>query len=130
MRRRLYAVFRRIGAGDPVTRARSAALRSRNFEMGGRRTSARLESPLWQAFDEICADHGVNRAGLARMIDARRVSGTGLTSALRIFLLSYYRAAARKETRSQTDEAFLTLIAALDNVGPSGEKPSVIPEKP
>ena len=91
--------------------------------MCGRRTSARLESPLWQAFDEICADHGVNRAGLARMIDARRVRGTGLTSALRIFLLSYYRAAARKDTRSRTDEALLNLISALDHVGPSGDGP-------
>jgi predicted DNA-binding ribbon-helix-helix protein len=89
--------------------------------MSGRRTSARLESPLWQAFDEICTDHGVSRAMLARLIDARRARGTGLTSALRIFLLSYYRNAARKDVRSRTEDGLLNLISALDKVGPPGE---------
>ncbi len=58
---------------------------------------------------------------LARMIDARRVRGTGLTSAFRIFLLSYYRNAARRDTRSRAEEGLLNLIVALDKVGPSGE---------
>ncbi len=101
-----------------MKRLRSAALCSRNFEMSGRRTSARLESPLWRAFDEICVDHGVNRAMLARMIDARRARGTGLTSALRIFLLSYYRSAARQDPQARTEEGLDHLIAALDIIGP------------
>ncbi len=110
-----------------MTRVRSAALCSRNFEMDDRRTSARLEPPLWQAFDDICADLRVNRALLVRLIDSRRTRGTGLTSALRIFLLSYYRSAAQRGTRSRSEEGLFNLISALDKVGPSGESPLIDP---
>ncbi len=104
-----------------MKRYRSAALCSRNFEMSGRRTSARLESPLWRAFDEISAEIGVNRAMLARMIDARRERGTGLTSALRIFLLSYYRSLARKDELAPGNAGILHLYSALDTIGPPRE---------
>lgn len=85
---------------------------------GGRRTSARLEEPLWQAYDRVCEETGIGRNVLSQMIDTRRPPRVGMTNALRIFLVSYFRSAAGRTGLTRCDAQSLDLAAALDTIGP------------
>ncbi|MEZ5898198.1 MAG: ribbon-helix-helix domain-containing protein [Hyphomicrobium sp.] len=62
----------------------------RSFAIKGHRTSISLEKAFWDALKEAAAEEGVALAGLVAEIDAKR-GATGLSSAVRIFLLERYR---------------------------------------
>jgi len=71
----------------------SSRLINRNVVAGRGRTSMRLEPELWDALLEICQREGHDISRLVRQIEANGHSG-GRTSAVRVFVLEYYRAAA------------------------------------
>ena len=74
----------------PVSASR---LVNRNVVAGSGRTSMRLEPELWDALLEICHRENQDLHGLIRRVDELRNEG-GRTSAVRVFLLQYFRAAA------------------------------------
>ncbi len=51
---------------------------------------------LWDALDEICQREGMNRHQLCTVIDRGRRAST-LTAAVRVFIASYFRAAATED---------------------------------
>jgi len=57
------------------------------------RTSMRLEPELWDALNEICEREAQDLNTLVRHIEAAGHSG-GRTSAVRVFILNYFRSAA------------------------------------
>jgi predicted DNA-binding ribbon-helix-helix protein len=63
------------------------------------RTSIRLEPELWDALYEICPRENVGLGELIRQIDARGYAG-GRTSAVRVFIVQYFRAAATEKGHS------------------------------
>ena len=85
----------------------------RNVTVNGRRTSMRLEPDLWDALDDISRREKRPVSNLVSEIDARIKgdqpgSGPGrrsdgaaavvtLTASVRVFIASYYRAAATEE---------------------------------
>jgi predicted DNA-binding ribbon-helix-helix protein len=81
---------------------------NRNIRVGGHRTSIRLEGSMWEAVDEICRKEDLTRDEFFTRIEARLRSLTAttaeqkrnkrnrpdhvtLSSAVRVFLCSYYR---------------------------------------
>lgn len=66
----------------------------RSFTIGGHRTSISLEAPFWDALKAAAAHEQVPLSNLIARIDADRRGG-GLSSAVRIWLLGYYRGYAR-----------------------------------
>lgn len=62
----------------------------RSFNIKGHRTSISLEAPFWDALKEAATAESVSLAKLVETIDATR-DGSGLSSAVRIWLLAYYR---------------------------------------
>jgi predicted DNA-binding ribbon-helix-helix protein len=62
-----------------------------NLVVSGRRTSVRLEQEMWSAFKEIAAREHCTVNDLASRIYRRKKKGQGLTSAIRVFLMLYYR---------------------------------------
>ena len=66
---------------------------SRNVTIAGHRTSVRLEDEIWEGLDEICRRESLSLAELCTMIERRR-RGASRTSAIRVFILTYFRAAA------------------------------------
>lgn len=71
----------------------TSRLVNRNVTAGRGRTSMRLEPELWDALYEICERERLSPGDLVRRIEAQNHSG-GRTSAVRVYLLQYFRAAA------------------------------------
>ena len=67
----------------------------RSFSIKGHRTSISLEAAFWVALKEAAAEDGIALAGLIASIDKER-GGSGLSSAVRVWLLDRYKARARK----------------------------------
>jgi len=63
----------------------------RSFTIGGHRTSISLEAPFWDALKEIAKREKQSLAQLVQGIDADRDDDGGLSSAVRIWILGYYR---------------------------------------
>jgi predicted DNA-binding ribbon-helix-helix protein len=80
----------RSTGGATVTVSR---LINRNVIAERGRTSMRLEPELWEALLEICGREGQDMSSLVRKVAQRGHAG-GRTSAVRVFVLSYFRTAA------------------------------------
>lgn len=66
---------------------------NRNVVAARGRTSMRLEPELWEALLEICVREGQDMSSLVRKVEQSGHAG-GRTSAVRVFVLSYFRVAA------------------------------------
>ena len=66
----------------------------RSLTLQGHRTSVSLEEEFWQAFRAIAHEKSLPINVLAAEIDASRDPGTGLGSAIRVYVLNHYRAQA------------------------------------
>jgi predicted DNA-binding ribbon-helix-helix protein len=66
---------------------------NRNVVAERGRTSMRLEPELWEALLEICGREGRDMSSLVRKVEQSGHAG-GRTSAVRVFVLAYFRAAA------------------------------------
>lgn len=75
---------------------RSSRLVSRNVGSSAGRTSMRLEPELWDALEELCSRERLTLRDLVREIDVVSRPG-GRTSAVRVHLLVYFRAAATEQ---------------------------------
>jgi predicted DNA-binding ribbon-helix-helix protein len=70
---------------------------NRNVVSRGGRTSMRLEPELWDALLEVCEREGKDPSALVRGIEVQSEAigrAGGRTSAVRVYLMAYYRAAA------------------------------------
>jgi predicted DNA-binding ribbon-helix-helix protein len=85
------------GRGTDLTQGAgtSSSLVARNVRVAGRRTSVRLEPPMWEALQEVAAREGKPVNDIVTDIDRTRNEST-LTAAIRVFLLRYYRRAAER----------------------------------
>lgn len=63
----------------------------RSLTLRGHRTSVSLEQPFWQAFRDIARAQSRPLNALAAEIDAGRDPATGLASAMRVYILDWYR---------------------------------------
>lgn len=70
-----------------------STLVNRNIVAERGRTSMRLEPELWDALSEICRRERVSPSELCRRIERAGIPG-GRTSAIRVYIVRYFRAAA------------------------------------
>lgn len=59
----------------------------RSLTLNGHRTSVSLEDAFWRAFRKIAQDRALAVNALAAEIDAARAPGTGLATAIRLYVL-------------------------------------------
>ncbi|NQU57503.1 MAG: ribbon-helix-helix domain-containing protein [Rhodospirillales bacterium] len=69
------------------------SLVSRNVTINGHRTSLRMEGETWDALAEICKREEQSIHQVCTMVEERR-KVSNRTSAVRAFIIKYYRAAA------------------------------------
>ncbi|WP_271947000.1 ribbon-helix-helix domain-containing protein [Ruegeria faecimaris] len=63
----------------------------RSLTLKGHRTSVSLEDEFWKAFRAIAADKDMAINALAAEIDFNRDPEVGLASAIRVYILNWYR---------------------------------------
>jgi predicted DNA-binding ribbon-helix-helix protein len=70
----------------------------RSFTIAGHRTSISLESAFWEALKAVALEQRLPVARLVARIDAARSrgGGSGLSSAVRVWILQHYRAIASR----------------------------------
>lgn len=68
-------------------------MKKRSVSIAGHHTSVTLEDPFWDALGEIAAARGASLSTLIAEIDSARET-TNLSSAIRLFVLDYYKANA------------------------------------
>jgi len=79
-------------------------VRKRSVKIAGHSTSLSLEEVFWEALKEVARGRGLSINALIEEIDSGR--GGNLSSAVRVFLLNHYRAAARHDpSRPDPSEA-------------------------
>jgi predicted DNA-binding ribbon-helix-helix protein len=66
----------------------------RSIAIQGHRTSISLEQPFFDALVEIAASRSMSLAQLVAEIDETRSRQSNLSSALRVYVLGWFRAAA------------------------------------
>ena len=74
----------------------NSTLICRNVTMNGRRTSLRLEREMWAALQEIAEREGTSLSDLCGELDRDRRESS-LTAGVRVFIVSYFRAAATED---------------------------------
>ncbi len=75
----------------------------RSIEISGHKTSVSLEEAFWKLFREIARERHVTLSQLAAGIDSERQYGN-LSSAIRVFVLSFYRDQVLEHRRSALRE--------------------------
>jgi predicted DNA-binding ribbon-helix-helix protein len=80
---------------------RSAVLK-RSIVIAGHKTSVSLENEFWNSLKEIAGERGVTLGELVRTIDGNR-NQTNLSSAIRLFVLGFYRDQRRAQDKTATD---------------------------
>jgi predicted DNA-binding ribbon-helix-helix protein len=88
----------------------ASRLVNRNVTSTHGRTSMRLEPELWSALEEICHREMMTLADLVKSIERRGHPG-GRTSAVRVFVLTYFRNAASEEGHRQAGHGHLEQLA-------------------
>lgn len=71
----------------------------RSLTLKGHRTSVSLEDAFWRAFRDIAEEKNKPINVLAAEIDAQRDLETGLATAIRLYVLSYYQRRSRASSR-------------------------------
>ena len=67
----------------------------KNVVVNGRRTSMRLDKETWTALSDICRRENLSLYKLCSLIDTAK-GNAGLSSATRLFVLTYYRRSLAK----------------------------------
>ncbi len=69
----------------------NGSLISRNIRINKRRTSVRLDDCMWQALKEIASKEKTSVHDICTIIYDYKDSKSSLSTALRIFIVNYYR---------------------------------------
>lgn len=78
-----------------------------------RRTSMRLCCSEWSSLDEICAHESISRNRLIEIIEDNKNEELGLTYSTRLFIIMYYRDAAKLKNNKKSSH---TVSDASDTV--------------
>jgi predicted DNA-binding ribbon-helix-helix protein len=63
----------------------------RSIVIEGHKTSISIEDIFWNSLKEIARDRAMTLSKLVASIDSNRVSGSNLSSAIRVYVLDRYR---------------------------------------
>lgn len=91
--------FERVNFNEVTPQIRkqlpASALLSKNVRIHTRRTSVRLEPEMWRALNEIATAEGCSIHDLCGAVHDLKEPAASFTAALRVFLMEYYRSAAK-----------------------------------
>jgi predicted DNA-binding ribbon-helix-helix protein len=83
----------------------------RSIVIAGHKTSVSLEDPFWQGLREIATTRHMTLSEVVASIDTGRHEGN-LSSAIRLFVLDYYRALSTEYRRAARESAGASALSA------------------
>jgi predicted DNA-binding ribbon-helix-helix protein len=83
---------------------KGVTLQSRNIRIHNKRTTIRLECGMWAALNEISAIEGCSVHALCDVVYDLKEPSLSFTAALRVFLMEYYRSAARVQAQTADNQ--------------------------
>jgi predicted DNA-binding ribbon-helix-helix protein len=89
-----------------------SSLISRNITLNGHRTSMRLEPAMWNALIEICRREKLSIHQICSMVAQHKAQETSFTAAVRVFAMSYYKAAATEDGHQKAGHGTAFLFSA------------------
>lgn len=89
---------------------RRSSLVSRNLVINGKRTSARLEPDMWSALFDIVRREGRSAHEICTMINDQKAADCTLTAAIRVFIMTYFRAASTEEGHARAGHGYGKVI--------------------
>jgi predicted DNA-binding ribbon-helix-helix protein len=93
-----------------------STLINRNVTVTGRRTSVRLEQPMWDALEEICRrEHKVLNQLVTEIENNREESS--LTAAIRVTIMLYFKTAATERGHVRAGHGPMRKQAAPKSAG-------------
>jgi predicted DNA-binding ribbon-helix-helix protein len=105
---KLVSMFRVAAQGASM----KSPVAKRSVVVAGRETSVSLEEAFWDGLKEISGSRNMTLSGLIGEIDSNR-HGSNLSSAIRLFVLSYFKG------RAAPDELIVQLGEFADANAPS-----------
>ena len=88
----------------------------KNITLGEHRTSLRLEREFWNALDDLCRRENITVQAVCSAIEAHRTSASR-TSAVRSFIMAYFRNAAHPDGDMDPALARMLSTARRENAG-------------
>lgn len=85
---------------------RKSAIVKRSIELHGHKTSVSLEDQFWDGLRNIAEQKNLPLPKLLQSIDAER-GNANLSSAIRVYVLEYHRAAAATATSAQRGVSYV-----------------------
>ena len=82
-------------AGPEPVQKLAGSLIGKNVRIDGRRTSVRLEPEMWEALHEVAGLEKCSIHDLCSAVNEERAPEASFTAALRVFLMLYFRNAAK-----------------------------------
>jgi predicted DNA-binding ribbon-helix-helix protein len=101
--------------------AHQSQLKVRGFRLARRKTSVSLEDAFWEAARAIATARRISIQALIAEIDAAKCDNVNLSSAIRTFVLEYYRDIA---TEYKSVEASRTAARDTFNGAAAGSAPA------
>jgi predicted DNA-binding ribbon-helix-helix protein len=89
-------------------------MKKHSIVIGRRQTSISLEDDFWTSLQQIARGRQVTRPDLIASLDAAR-GNSNLSSAIRVFILDYYRAMAGQSNVSFTPMGVVPRAAVIVN---------------
>lgn len=89
-----------------------SSLISRNITLDGHRTSMRLEPAMWNALIEICRREKLSIHQICSLVAQHKAEESSFTAAVRVFAMSYYKAAATEEGHQKAGHGTAFLFSA------------------
>ena len=90
----------------------ASRLVNRNINAGTGRTSMRLEPEVWDALREVCLREGLELRELMKRIEPGAGDG-GRTSAVRVYVMQYFRAAATEHGHAEAGHGSLAGLGGV-----------------
>jgi predicted DNA-binding ribbon-helix-helix protein len=114
----------------PPVKAIRSTLVSKNITVDGHRTSVRLEPAMWNSLNDICRRERASIHVVCSAIAQHKPVETSLTAAIRVFIMSYYRAAATEEGHAKSGHGQGPATNAVLMLVQSVMDPSSVPSLP
>lgn len=96
----------------------TSTLVSRNVTIHGKRTSMRLEPAMWDALIEISRREKLSLHQICTMVADYKGPDTSFTAAVRVFAMTYFRAATTEEGHRKAGHGSAFLFSKDKDFGP------------